>query len=424
MHFYAGLLVGPFLAVAAVTGLLYALIPQVDRMVYRHELTVDHVGEHRLPLSAQLAAARAAHPEGDLQSINPPAAANATTRVVLRVADVPADYSRTVFVDPYSGQVRGALTTSGEWLPLRAWFDELHRNLHLGAVGRNYSELAASWLWVLALSGSAMWVVQRRRRGVAALLTPGRSAGRRGRALSWHGSVGVWILVGLLGLSATGLTWSRYAGEHVQKVREELSWVAPSVGTPTSARPAAAARTPIGPAADRALAAADRAGLRGPLWLYPGGRDGGAWQVTERKRDCPTRGDSIAVDPVTGAQVQRIDFAQWPFMAKLTRWAIDAHMGILFGVANQVALVLLALGLLSVIVRGYQMWWRRAPKRTGLVGRGALLGLEPAEAVAFVAAVALVGWFVPLLGLSIGAFVILDGALGWRRGGQREGAAG
>lgn len=44
LHFYAGLLVGPFLLIAALTGLAYALVGQVDAAVYRHELKVDSVG--------------------------------------------------------------------------------------------------------------------------------------------------------------------------------------------------------------------------------------------------------------------------------------------------------------------------------------------------------------------------------------------
>jgi hypothetical protein len=127
LHFYAGIFVGPFILIAAITGLLYAVIPQVDTMVFRHELTVDHVGELRLPLTEQLNAARAAHPEGTVERIRPPAAADDTTRVILAVDDVPPDYARTVFVDPYTGEVRGALTTYGQWMPMRAWFDELHR---------------------------------------------------------------------------------------------------------------------------------------------------------------------------------------------------------------------------------------------------------------------------------------------------------
>ncbi|MCM2416407.1 PepSY-associated TM helix domain-containing protein, partial [Streptomyces sp. RKAG290] len=39
-HFYAGILIGPFLLVAAVTGLLYTATPQIEAVVYRQELTV------------------------------------------------------------------------------------------------------------------------------------------------------------------------------------------------------------------------------------------------------------------------------------------------------------------------------------------------------------------------------------------------
>lgn len=85
LHFYAGVFVGPFILIAAVTGLLYALIPQIDTIVYRHELTVDQVGAERLPLAEQLAAARHAHPEGTVESIRPPASRDETTQISLLV---------------------------------------------------------------------------------------------------------------------------------------------------------------------------------------------------------------------------------------------------------------------------------------------------------------------------------------------------
>ncbi|MBL0888735.1 PepSY domain-containing protein [Myceligenerans sp. I2] len=67
--------------------------------------------------------------------------------------------ARAVFVDPGTGEVRGDLTvygTSGA-LPLRTWVDQLHRNLHLGDPGRLYSELAASWLGIVALAGLGLF---------------------------------------------------------------------------------------------------------------------------------------------------------------------------------------------------------------------------------------------------------------------------
>src|SRR5438045_3682366 len=63
LHFYAGVLVAPFLLVAAVTGLLYAGSFQAEKILYAHETTVP-AGRSKLPVSQQVTAARKAHPEG------------------------------------------------------------------------------------------------------------------------------------------------------------------------------------------------------------------------------------------------------------------------------------------------------------------------------------------------------------------------
>ncbi|BBZ26891.1 peptidase [Mycolicibacterium madagascariense] len=434
LHFYAGVFVAPFILVAAVTGVLYALVPQLDQAVSHHQLTVDHVGERRLPLADQLAAARAAHPEGTVTSIRPPAAPNETTQVALKVDDVAPDYGRTVFVDPYTGEVRGALTTFGQWMPLRAWFDELHRNLHLGAVGRNYSELAASWLWVIAGSGLLLWIGHRVGTGrLTRLFVPDAGVRGRRRLLSWHGSLGVWIIAALLLLSVSGMTWSRFAGAHVSDIRSHLTWSTPAVDT-TLPSGAAADAQPLDEAvalrgADTALRAAQDAGLQSPIWMYPPSAAGQGWQVAENKRDWPTRYDAVSVDPDSGAITARVDFADWPFMAKVADWIVGAHMGILFGVVNQIVLAAVGVALIAVVLLGYRMWWRRRPTRTaGFViargpRRGVLSELRPYEAVLAVVALAAFGYFAPLFGVSLAVFVAVDVALGWWQSARREAGA-
>ncbi len=434
LHFYAGVFVGPFILIAAVTGLLYALIPQIDTFVYRHELTVDQVGAQRLPLADQLTAARHAHPEGTVESIRPPAEADETTQIRLLVdpalKDVPPEYSRTVFVDPYTGEVRGALTTYGQWMPVRAWFDELHRNLHLGAFGRNYSELAASWMWVIALAGLALWIMRRQEnRTLRNLVLLDRATSGRRRTLSWHGAVGVWIVAVLLALSVSGITWSRHAGETVSAIQAQLNTTAPAVETSLTGT-AAAAGSHHGhhgghaelAGADTVLQTAEKAGLHGPMWMYPPSESGQGWKVAERKRDWPTRYDEIAVDPDSGAVTDRVNFAQWPLLAKLTEWTIEAHMGLLFGIANQIVLALTMIGLISVIVRGYRMWWQRRPTRGSswavgrAPGRGTIRRLPPLGIAALVVVAATIGWCLPLFGLSLLVFLIVDAMVAmWKR---------
>ena len=48
--------------------------------------------------------------------------------------------------------------------------------------------------------------------------------------------------------------------------------------------------------------------------------------------------------------VDRTRFVDFPLMAKLTRWGVDFHMGILFGLANQLLLIAFGIALCVMIV--------------------------------------------------------------------------
>jgi len=185
LHFYAGVFVAPFLAVACLTGLVYVFSPQITDVVYRDQLLVGPHGGTERPLDDQIAAALAAHPEGTLSSVLHPGDPERTTGIVLAVPGLPEDITRTVYVDPYTAQVRGSLDTWFDTPPLQTTLDALHRNLLLGEPGRIYSELAASWLGVLTLGGLALWIGKRRReRRVAGVLLPPTAAGPDAAACS------------------------------------------------------------------------------------------------------------------------------------------------------------------------------------------------------------------------------------------------
>nr|WP_241839919.1 PepSY domain-containing protein [Frankia sp. CcI49] len=465
LHFYAGVLVAPFLAIAALTGLAYTLTPQLDRLVYADELYVDEVGTMPRPLAEQISAALAAHPEGTFASVLTGDAPDRTTRVVLSVPEL-GDRQRTVYVDPYTGRVQGLLTTWWGSTPLTTWLDDLHRNLHLGSFGRHYSETAASWLWIVALGGLVLWLARRRqalgvsraRRARGALLPDLTARGRR-RTLGWHGSLGMWLLVGLLFLSATGLTWSRYAGENFSRVLDAADSHTPSLdtalpqatstttggvggahqghavdglaATDAGATDAGAVAASVAAPVDRVVAAARAAGLDGPIEVTPAGDAASAWSVAQTDGRWPVRFDQVAVNPVNGRVVNEVRWEDWPLLAQLSKLGVRAHMGELFGVANQILLAGLALGLLCVIVWGYRMWWQRRPTRAdqaGIVGpppaRGAWRRLpKPALALLILLTVA-VGWALPALGVTLLAFLLLDLTAGLLQRRRRKLARG
>ncbi|MFI9061776.1 PepSY-associated TM helix domain-containing protein [Streptomyces sp. NPDC053429] len=435
MHFYAGLLIAPLLFVAAATGLLYAGSWQAEKILYADELTVARVGDHTLSLGDQVQAARSAAPRGEVVAVWPAPDAEATTRVIMEAPGLAEDENLTVFVDPYTADVRGQLTTAGDALPLRAWLSGLHADLRLGAFGRNYSELAASWLWVVALGGLALWIGRRRGRR-ARLVLPDRSATGRRRTLSWHGAVGLWAAAGLVALSATGLTWSKYAGENIGQLQDRLGGATPSVSAVLSGSagadggdehaghvmPEGMEMPPPAPTADvgidRAVAAARAAGVTESLRVTLPAK-GKGYVIKEADKQVPVHLDSVAVDPADGKVIDELRFADYPLLAQLTRFGIDLHMGLTFGIVNQLALAALAVAVMFLVFWGYRMWWLRRPTKERRLSagrahpRGAWRKLPVTLLLPLAAVTAVVGWFVPMLGISLLAFLAVDVLLGF-----------
>lgn len=450
LHFFAGLLVGPFIFVAAVSGALYAVTPTLEKVVYAHELTAasDAAGT---PLAAQIEAAVAHVGAGASPvAVRPAPEAGATTRVMFADDTLPESTTRAIFVDPATTEIRGDLPvygTSGA-LPVRHWISDLHRSLHLGDVGRWYSELAASWLGIVALGGLGLWIgrVVRARRGRRDLILPNRRHTGYRRLSGWHSAVGIWVVLGAVFLSATGITWSTFAGAHVSDLRAAVGEGTPALTTALDGVPSAggehaghaghggAASSSTGAAApatfDAVLALARDVNVNsGDVEITPPTAAGRAWVVQEIHRSFPTEVDAVAVDGSRMQVTDRVDFADFPLLAKLSRWGVDLHMGTMFGLVNQLVLLALALGIAALVVLGYAMWWRRRPTR-GLAAAPArgVLGSAPWWGIAAVLLVAVaVGLFLPLVGYTLAAFVVIDVLLGWRArravvSGQRDAA--
>ncbi|MEL7696376.1 MULTISPECIES: DUF2534 family protein [Pantoea] len=439
LHFYIGLFIAPFIFVAALTGTLYVLTPQIEQAIYHDALTTDAHGVAK-PLSAQIAAARQrAGENARIYAVRPAPGPQDTTRVQFSGRNLGPSESRSLFIDPYTLQVKGDMTvygTSGV-LPLRMWLDQLHRGLLLGDFGRNYSELAASWLWVAALGGVVLWLGTRPRRSA-------RKPRRGFTALRhWHVTLGLVLAVGLVFFSVTGLTWSQWAGNNIEKMRSDLGWMTPQVNTALNGDAPAAPADPhadhrgngegmtmgdmamparkAAPALpnqpdgnwDRALDAARQAGLHADkLELRQPKTPNQAWTISEIDRSWPSQVDAVSINPNDFSLVDRVEFAHFPLVAKLTRWGVDAHMGVLFGLPNQLILALFGFGLCAMIVLGYRMWWIRRPAVPQLSPSQTLLSAWLAlprygQGVSLIVVLAL-GYALPLMGISLLVLVLLD----------------
>ncbi|MCX4803703.1 PepSY domain-containing protein [Streptomyces sp. NBC_01214] len=178
---------------------------------------------------------------------------------------------------------------------------------------------------------------------------------------------------------------------------------------------------------DGAVAAARAAGVTESLRITLPAK-GKGYVVKEQDKQVPVHLDSVAIDPADGRVMDELRFADYPLLPQLTRFGIDLHMGLTFGLANQLALAALAVLLMFMVVWGYRMWWLRRPTKERKLSagrpqpRGAWRKLPVTVLLPLAAATALVGWFVPLLGISLLVFLAADVALGFAASRRRAGA--
>lgn len=404
VHFVAGLVVAPFLLVLCLTGLVYVFSPQIHDSLYRAQLYVADASGARRPVAEQVAAALAAHPEATLSAVITPSGVDRTTRVVLSVPGLTEGQARSVFVDPHTNYISGELTTTGNLLPANTWLRQLHGNLHLGEPGRIYAELAATWLPIIIVAGLVLWLAggSRRRRATAReLLVPSFRGHGWSRLRGVHGTLGLWLAIGLLLVALGGLAMSKFVGGRADRATDPVR--APTLVEKPVPVPAPDA-VPV--SIDQAIAAS---GLSGELLVTPPAGPGDVYVVAERS---PGR-DAVAIDPYTAEVTERIGWDDYPFTAKLRTLAVEFHNGTLFGLANQIVVAALAVGLIVLILLGYRMWWVKNPYqgKWSALPPPAWRQLSRGRKVFGLAALAALIWALPVLGGSLVVFVIVDAVL-------------
>ncbi|WP_424185106.1 PepSY-associated TM helix domain-containing protein [Actinokineospora sp. G85] len=392
VHYLAGLAIAPFLLLLALTGLCYACAPQLGDAIYADQLFAAETTEPPYPVGEQVRAALAAHPTGAVRQVRAYADPERTTQVVLADRDLPAGQDRAVHVDPYTAVVTGDYPTADGRAPVQTWLGQMHTNLHLGQAGRLYAEFAVSWLPAVMLFGVLLWVLGPKKRKQRL-----RSTNAKIRVRAWHGLVGLVVVAGLLAITFSGLTRSVVAGERVQS----------ALGT----RPGAIERVDVvpGPAGpigyDQVLSTARDRGLTGDLTVTPPKAYGQPFTVAEASPGLPVRKGVVLVDPFQGTVVGEQDFSDYPPLGKLRLLAMAAHHGTLFGVVNQVLLVVLAVGIIAVLVMGYRMWQQRKPAPTP---PRALSKLPRNVLVPLVLTCAVLGWLLPVFGVTLVVFLLWD----------------
>jgi uncharacterized iron-regulated membrane protein len=381
-HFYAGLLVIPFILILSLTGAAYLFKPQIDRWEERHWQNLSTAGS--VEPTAQLEAALAAHPGARFHSYRLPERQGDAAMIHLALPNSGA--MQDVFVSP-QGRVLASIDPESR---LTATLARIHGSLMLGHVGDWIVELAASWAIVMILTGLYLWWPDGR--GLAGVLWPRLHLGTRAAWRDLHAVTGFWVSGLALVLLITGLPWAGVWGEAFRMARAELGLVKGAQDWKTGAiKPASphtghdhqAMATQDGATSDFArldhfVEKARAETMAFPVLVIPprapqrfGPPNGAIWTVKSEAQNRPLV-RSVSFDPVSGAVVQRSAFADKHVIDRAVNYGIAWHEGQLFGLANQLVGVATALMLMTLAVSGFVMWRKRRPD--------GLLGAPPAPA--------------------------------------------
>ena len=348
------------------------------------------IGRAPLPLAVQEAALRTALPDAAPVLVRLPHSVDEASIWKVRRADGSV---RDVFLDPYTGQIAGI--ADPDLQPMNI-VRRIHGTLLGGEVGSHIVELVACWTLVMLATGIWLWWPRYwKLRGV---LVPRLSATGRRFWRDLHAIPGIVnaLLVALL--VASGLPWSAFRGVQFARLGELMPFVAPSPNfkAPPPAPGAAAATNPhalhdmavmaapqddklpwtmrhtpvpagggatqIGIAdIERLLPMLDRARFgEGVRISYPKGAQGvfGISYVPDQAEGQRT----IYVDPASGLILGNTGWADYSPVAKAVEWGVMTHMGRQYGLANQLANLLVCLVLVAGVVAGIVLWWCRRPK--------------------------------------------------------------
>lgn len=414
-HFYAGLLVLPFLMLMALTGGLYLFKAEIDDAVYRPMAAVEARGTPVSP-DRWVAAARIGT-GGQITNILVPVRPDRAIQLTVRLPD---DSRRIAFVDPYDAQLKGVTGYVG----LTETIKRLHSLEQFGPVMNLVVEVVAGWAIILFATGLFLWWPRTRAVGVTTLKATDPK--RRPFWRDLHALTGLYAGGVILFLAITGMPWSAVWGNQVLKAMNEagLGRPKPPAASPSwvhaehDNRPKGAgwaletsgltvAHHPSGPSLSAVIARAEAAGLPRPYTVsIPASADRAVAVARQNERVQDSR--TLYVDGATGTLIADVRYDQYGWGAKTFEWGIFTHQGTQYGQVNRIVMLLGCIAVWVLAISGLMMWWKRRPSRrgfslaappapTGLRARAAVLGIVIPLCILY-----------PLTGLSMLAALALD----------------
>ncbi|MFN3670197.1 MAG: PepSY-associated TM helix domain-containing protein [Brevundimonas sp.] len=368
-HFYAGLLVLPFLMLMALTGALYLFADEIDGLVYRDLSRVQPRAAAAAP--DRWVAAAEAGVGGTVTNVRVPARPDEAVRLTVSMVD---GGQRTAFVDPHDARLIGDTAFGGVMETVK----QLHSLALIGPWANYVVEIVAGWAIILVATGLFLWWPRGPGRGVVSIRATDPK--RRPFWRDLHAVTGLYAGAIIAFLAVTGMPWSAFWGDQYMGYVKAHGLGRPEAPT---AGPFAHAAHPVdapvgvgwtmegmvmptphaGPASlTRVIEAADAQGLARPYLVSSPSDPALAFTAAREVRQVEdTR--VLYIDGADGAVRADIGYDQFGVGARAFEWGVAVHQGTQYGWINRYLMLGGCIAVWLLAISGVMMWWKRRPPR-------------------------------------------------------------
>lgn len=416
-HFYAGILIAPFLLILAITGGTYVFKPQIEQALY-HEYTDISAGATKIDADAQVAVVQEKYPEALVTAFKP----GATDENSSQISITEREASYTVFLNPYTSEVIKKLDNDDR---IMNKIEEFHGELMLGTVGDRIVELAACWTMVLIVTGVYLWFPRKKNTQLGGTLCIRFGKGKQTLRRDLHAVPAVWLSLGIALLVATGLPWSGLWGTNFQsavtntgqgyppgiwtgnppdsvtqtKDLTEVPWAAENLQVPESTIVPDYEKVGLATVIENA----EKRGMPPGYAISLPQTVGGVYTASAFP---PRAQDEVTMhfDQYTGAVLTDYRYDNYGTIGKVIALGITLHKGAQFGFFNQLVSAFICLGTVFLIGSGFYLWWKRKPTKK----LGAPKAISARQTYGFLAVLIVMGIIFPLVGLSLIIIFLLD----------------
>ncbi|MBB3458519.1 putative iron-regulated membrane protein [Rhizobium sp. BK313] len=416
-HFFAGLLVIPFMLNLAITGSLYLFKDQIADTFYAQRNIVADTGSMLTP--QQIVDAAAAAIPGSKPTSYREAPSGNRSAVVTVSTD---GQSTIVYVNPHNGAVLGSVGSKQEfsWVVKR-----IHSLEYFGEWTNRIVEIIGGFALMLVVTGIYLWWPRQQTGGVISV------RGTPSRRVFWrdlHAVTGAIAGIAIFFLAFSGMPWSGYWGANVnawltahdlgtpatlwdnvpkstkvtQNIVSRAGWVVENAPVPLSDIAAARSAKPIG--VNKAVDVMHGLGMVPGSDLAIPSDETGVYTASHYFGDL---GDerTIHIDQYSGKPLVDLSFDQYPALGQAIEWGINVHQGQEWGLFNQLLMLATCLAVVLSCVTAVIMWWKRRP-----AGR---LGVPPMPQqksvyIGLWLIVIVFGAAFPLTGLAVVAMLLFD----------------